>query len=411
MNKIVLSFFLLLFYINLFSATIPVTPDTYVAEYTNAKNGDILLLDAGTYSTALAFPSGKTITLKKSSTATTKPVLTFSWNTTEVPVAGSGLILEGLEIDLNADYYINFPESSKMNKLIFTDCIIANVKRCLVRASNNGIETEELTIENCIIKDCGSNGYCLNWHRGILNKMTVKNSTLYNYGGEGLFLANTNAQTHAFSFKMENNTVYQSGKDGSANYAWCSILIGYGAESTYSISNNIICKPFTTAAQRLTIVVPAGSGTVTCKNNLVIDYPNFSVAPAAGWEYANNTESTSNVFKDPANQDFTLDASFSYKGSDGNLIGDPRWWPKQGSNSELNGQQIVKAVYAKGFIHYHTPEVVSSIEVFTLNGKRMGKQIANEAKGQIDVSNFCKGIYIMKFNSKGKIQTQKVSVF
>ena len=141
---------------------------------------------------------------------------------------------------------------------------------------------------------------------------------MINYQGEGFFLAST-VQTNAFKFIMQNNTIYLSGKDGA--YSWCTVATtSYEPTSSYSISNNIFCKPMTTADNRRTILVPAGGGTVTCKNNLFVDYPNALIAPVAGWDTTNMWVSSVNYFKDAANGNFSLTANFPYKGTDNNFL-------------------------------------------------------------------------------------------
>ena len=410
MKKILLISFLSLMSAVLFAATITVTPADYESAYNSAADGDILLLDAGTYANALEFPVGKAITLKKLETAASTPILTFSWTITVPPTTGSSLVLDGLEINLNGDYYMIFAEASVVDKFTIKNCTIANINRCLIRATNPGTIMNELTLENNIIKDCGANGYCLVWFREILYNYTVINNTMYNYGGEGFFLGQNNDQTHAFVFNMHNNTIYKSGKDGLADYGWCSILVNYGAESTYNISNNIFNKPFTTADQRVTIVVPAGSGTVTCSNNLAIDYPNFATPPGAGWTYTDNTESTTNCFRDPDNNDFTLDANFSYKGTDGNYIGAPRWWPGQGSAVNDFKELQVKAYSNNGFINIELPDKINCIEIYTINGSKMLSMNIEANKAQIDASIYNKGIYILKVASQNKIAIQKINL-
>lgn len=409
MKKILLSSFFSFLAITMFAATITVTPADYEAVYSSAADGDVLLLDAGTYANTLEFPVGKAITLKKLETAASTPVLTFSWTFTVAPTAGSSLVLDGLEISLNADYYMVFATASIVDKLTFKNCTIGNINRCLIRATNADIAMNELTIENNIIKDCGAGGYCLVWFRSPLNTYTVKNNTMYNYGGEGFYLANNNVQTHAFTFNMVNNTIYKSGKDGDA-YAWCVIGIDYGAASTYNISNNIFSLPFTTADTRKTIIVPAGSGTVTCKNNLVNGFPTFSTAPASGWDLAEVYESTTNYFKDAENHDFTLDASFPYKGTDGKMLGDQRWWPGQGTNAEMFKQQPVKAYVANGFIMINSLEEIQSVEIYSISGKRMTTLSVHSNVAQINTSSFNKGIYLLKVNQNNKTAVQKISL-
>jgi hypothetical protein len=406
MKKILLSGFIIVSSSVVFATTTNVTPDTYVAAFNSASNGDILLLDAGTYSTALDFPSGKTITLKKLPEAASTPILTFTWTNTVVTVAGSGIVLDGLEINPSADYYIQFAASSIVDQFIFKNCTIGNINRCLVRATNLGVTINDLTIENCIIKNCGSKGYCFVWCRSVINNMTVKNSTMYFYGGEGFFLAQNNAQTHTFVFNMQNNTIYNSGKDGAA-YAWCVIGITYASTCTYNISNNIFNKPFTTADTRTAIIVPAGSGTVTYKNNLVVDYPNLTTAPSAGWDSINIFSTTYNYFKDTANRDFTLTENFPYKGTDNNFIGDPRWWPK-GTLANTSSELQAKVFVNNGLINVESHDIIGSVEIYNIRGNVLLNRNINTKRTSIDAGYYNKGTYILKIKTKNKVLTKKI---
>jgi len=389
-----------------YSASITVTPENYVAALGTAANGDVLMLDAGTYSTAVNFPVGKTITLQKLASAATMPLLTFAWATSDIPVAGSGLILDGLEISLNNSYYIQFPANSVLDKFIFRNCVISNINRCLVRASNSPTTIGELTIDNCIIKDCGSGGYSLLYSKAEISTVTIKNTTLYNYQSEGLLLSQT-AQTNTLVFNMINNTLYQCGKDGI--YSWCTI-VGSGASSTYNISNNIICKPFSPVSTRTTIAVPAGSGTVTCKNNLVIDYPNFSTPPAAGWDAANNTEETgTNYFKDAGNFNFTLVSSFALKGTDGKFIGAPRWWPS-GSYVDQISNPAVKIGYHSGLFKIESAETIGWVGISDLKGNKLFSKNFNSNQAVFESPNLDKGVYLVNVRNSRKNTVQKISI-
>lgn len=410
MKKPLLFVCVLLSNILVFAATIPVTPDNYESAYNSASDGDILSLDAGTYSTPLDFPVGKSITLQKAPDATSMPVLTFAWVTTVAPTEGSSLILDGLEIDLNDNYFIIFTESSLVDNFTFKNSIIANVGRCLIRATDPGIVMNNLSIDNCIIKDCGINGYCLVWFREILNNYTITNNTMYNYGGEGFYLAQNNDQTHTFTFDMHNNTIYQSGKDGLADYGWCSILINYAPTSTYNISNNIFNSPYTTADSRVTMVVPDGSGAVTCKNNLVVNYPNFTGAPAAGWDIADTYESTENYFKDATNHDFTLPDNFPYKGTDNNFLGASRWWPGASTAIKVLENSVAKTWVNNGFIHLESDEMIGQLELYSINGTKILSRNLKSTEGSISTKHLNKGIYLLSVQFKDGITIKKLAL-
>jgi hypothetical protein len=399
MKRILLSMSMALCSILVFSATINVTPDTYVEAFTTAANGDVLMLDAGTYATVLDFPDGKTITLQKSASAATAPVLSFAWRFAAATTAGSGIKLIGLEINPNVDYYIYPSANSVVAAIEFKNCTISNVNRCLVRASNDPTTLNSLVLENCLIKDCGSKGYSLVWLKGVMADYTVKNCTMTNYQGEGLFLAST-IQTSAFKFSMQNNTVHLSGKDGA--YSWCTInTTSYEPTSTYNISNNIFYKPLTTAETRRTIIVPASGGTVTCKNNLFIDYPNALIAPVAGWDTTNMWVSSVNYFRDVASGDFTLTANFPFKGTDNNFLGAQKWWPGSGSAIAEAEAQRVKIVVREGLVTLQSVEPIGHTELYDLKGNRLLTKSFNSNAAIVETSNLNPGIYILRLRNNG----------
>jgi hypothetical protein len=407
MKKILLLGSLLIGNLMVFATTTTVTPATYVDVYNSAADGDVLLLDAGTYSTALNFPVAKAITLKKLDTAASTPVLTFSWTTATVPTAGSSLILDGLEINLNNSYVMQLAANVVIDKFILKNCIIGNVKRCIIRATSGGSDITEVTVDNCIVKDCGADGWSLFYTREIIRNLTFKNSTLYNYGGESIFLANTNAQTHTFTFNMQNNTIYKAGKDG-ATFAWCTIPVAYASTSTYNMSNNIFDTPFTTADTRSAFIVLANSGTVTCKNNLAVNYPNiFTTAPGAGWTTSDNNTATTTYYQDVTTNNFTLSSDFPYKGTDNNYLGAPRWWPTSTSIKNINGSDV-EMVIQNGVIKLASANVIESVEVYNVVGTKLASQICNNKEASINTGNFIKGIHLVVVKSEGKTITKKI---
>jgi hypothetical protein len=408
MKKILLSMCMAVCSVPVISAIINVNPDTYVEAFATASNGDVFMLDAGTYATALDFPDGKTITLQKSATAATTPVLSFSWRFAAATTTGSGLKLIGLEINPNADYYIYPTGNSVVGIIEFKDCSISNIHRCLVRASNDPTTINNLALENTNLKDCGSKGYSLVWLRGKIDNYLIKNCTMTNYQGEGFFLASV-VQTGTFKFTLQNNTIYLSGRDGA--YSWCTIAAtSYDPTSTYTISNNIFYKPSTTSDTRRTILVPANSGSVTCKNNLFVDYPNALIAPVAGWDTTNMWVSSVNYFKDAANGNFSLTANFPYKGTDNNYLGAKNWWPEGGSAVHSLSDPGMKISVQKGTIQLVSAKTMHAAELYTSKGTRIIVENIHSNMATIDTKTLAKGVYILKVNMESNILTRKISI-
>lgn len=76
-NFIITLTFLLIFFNKSFAATLTATTSTFSTVYSGAGNGDVILLDAGTYTTAITFPTTNTITIKGNPNASSMPADTI----------------------------------------------------------------------------------------------------------------------------------------------------------------------------------------------------------------------------------------------------------------------------------------------------------------------------------------------
>src|SRR5688500_10579214 len=167
----------------------PVTPATLVNVYNNvALDGDTLLLDAGTYSTAIAFPTGKSLTLKADPAAATQPVLTFQLGEPAGP--GGSLCFDGLMINRNADYFFNSTAAQSMNQWKFVNCSIKNINRSLYNSTNSTGNITNFTFDKCLISACGTNGTSFLLVSQTVDSLNVTNSTIYNYIGGDFFHPN-----------------------------------------------------------------------------------------------------------------------------------------------------------------------------------------------------------------------------
>ncbi len=303
-------------------AATPVTTSTFATAYAAAANGDTLLLATGTY-TEFTFPTGKTITLMAAQNA--KPV--FGGQISGAATTDGGLIFDGVEIARNADNFIYGALEGSISILAFRNSTIRNINRCILRteATLNTTTIGKIEFTNCIVKDCGSNGYNLLYPKHIVREVEVKNSTLYSYtGGESFFFANATNTGNVFTFIFENNTVYKWAK--SNDRALCKTEGKYSPNSTYTFKNNIVTVPGVAGA--LPQIVQVNSGTVTGKNNLIVSYGGYT----GGIQTINDLTLaglglTTIGFPDPDNGDFTILSSspLATAGEGGKPVGDPRW--------------------------------------------------------------------------------------
>jgi len=322
--------FLVLVIVGLASkATIrPVTTSTFVDVYTNqALDGDTLLLDAGTYSTAVNFPTGKAITLKADPLAASQPVLNFQLG---APTgSGGSLIFDGLLIDRGtADYFFSNATTQSMNTWKFVNCTIKNIKKALFNTSNKTGNINNFIIDKCTITACGTSQTSFILISQTVDVFNVTNSTIYNYVGGDFFKPNNATTTKNISVSFINNTMYKC--IWNNGYGWVSVNYVYPAGNTYLFKNNIFDTGANTdPAANKPLFVYRGNGTVTEQNNIKIGYQgnnntttvdnNLTLGSGVLAAY------TSIPYTDAAAGDFSLASSTPFAtAGDGNIaVGNP----------------------------------------------------------------------------------------
>ena len=301
-----------------------VNVNTLTSEFDQAADQDVLLLESGTYSGQLAFPNGKTITLKAAPGAEVTFAGTFKEGSQSD--TGGGIILDGLNIVTKNNYFIDLTYGD-IKTIAVRNCTISDIGRCFLRTNNAGNTIDAIEFTNCIITDCGENGYCLLYPQHGVKSVSVKNSTFKNYtNGESFFSPKNTAADIALSFVFENNTVYKWSKD--SKYALCNVDSKYSEESTYIFRNNIISTPGVEGKKPL--IVSAKGGTLIAQNNLIDNYGSYSVSNASSStieDLSLETLGITQIFPDPENGDFTIVSTspLATASTTGGVVGDPRW--------------------------------------------------------------------------------------
>lgn len=297
--------------------------NTLTSEFNQAADQDILLLESGTYSGRLTFPNGKTLTLKAAPGAEVVFTGTFTGNESDTD---GGIILDGLEIATGENYFIDMSYGN-VKTITVRNCSISDIGRCFLRTNNAGKTIDAIEFTNCIISDCGANGYCFLYPQHGVKSVSVKNCTLKNYtSGESFFGPKNTTSDIVLTFIFENNTVYKWSK--SSSYALCKIDAKYSNESTYTFRNNIISTAG--VAGQKPLVIAAKGGSLTAQNNLIDNYGGYSVSNAVSSEIEDLTLESldiSQIFPDPENGDFTIVSTspLASASTEGGVIGDPRW--------------------------------------------------------------------------------------
>jgi len=327
MKKTILLFMMFLFGTNLISASIiNVTPATIGASLTNAVDGDILLLDAGTYTSGINFQNGKVITLQGVDKATVIITQTIGLGTLTT-ITNCGLIFKDLTINISASYFMD-GTIGDLKIIEFNNVVIQNVNRCILRTGNATVNTIDLIkFNNCTIKNCGSGGYSFLYPKHVVKSLEVTNSTLYNYtAGESFFNPQTAAISNVFTFSFQNNTVYKWGKDDSR--ALCNVRNLYSTSSNYVFKNNVIAEPGVTSLPKIVI---ATGGNLVAEKNLVVNYGTYTLTSSTSSSITDNTLAglglSSVGFTDAANGDFSIVSTspVATASTTGGIIGDPRW--------------------------------------------------------------------------------------
>jgi pectin methylesterase-like acyl-CoA thioesterase len=370
---------LILFFLGFFNQNIEasgneksVTPENILDVLATASDGDVLILDGGIYSMDIPFPEGKIITLKNADPTSLNVELTGSVTVNEASNNG-GLIFNGLTIAPVSDYFIS-GTIGDISILEFSNCVIQNVNRCLLRINKNESTIGALRFNNTLIKDCGSKGYNFMWVQVKVGEVAVTNSTLYNYiGGESFFSrhsANANAD-FVFSFLMENCTVYKWSK--GSGYALCKTDATFSEASTFTFRNNIINMPGL-AAQEPKLVTATG-GHLLAENNLVVDYGSYNLSNPLSSSVTDHTLASLDLselsFPDPDNGNFIVysTSSLASAGKDGGVIGDPRWLTEVTEMYTLTTGLAAGVDDAAGTVAGPSGEMAANIEV-TLTAER-----------------------------------------
>lgn len=307
---------------------INVTPTTFAESWASASDGDVLLMESGNYEAALTLQSGKTITLKAAADAT---VVLQQGPSAAEDCADAGLILDGLTIHLRkGDHFMRFCAQS-IRTLEFRNCIIEEVPRCFFNATCNTV-IDNITFKDCIIRECGTKGYCFIWSKASIKKLTVEGCTLYNYfDGESFFYQSNRRSGINIEFTFCNNTVSRWGIGDGDTMPFVNVADMFGRDSKYVFSNNLFIKSSISANKPNVITV--ASGTVTAENNLVVGFGDYNTSGGATKSVTDLSADELKLadgepgFTNADAGDFTLPAKSPLRkaGTDKQPVGDPRW--------------------------------------------------------------------------------------
>ena len=313
-------------------------PGTLQATMDAAADGDIILLEPGTYSEDLNFPSGTSLTLKNPETDNTQVLLTGKISLHD-QTNGASLYLENLSIDPSGDYFFD-GTLGDINIIAVEGVRIFGVRRCFIRANQSTALIGTLRFNNSLIYNNGEGGYNFIWTKTKVGQVKVSNSTLYNYSGGESFFSRHSApkdSDHLFRFEMSNNTVYRWSK--GSGYALCKTDDSFSAESEFIFRNNLVYQPGVEGQEPK--LVSATGGKLSAQNNLVVDYGSYNLSGALSSVIDDHSLASLGLealsFPNPDGGDFSIFSSspLATAATDGGVLGDPRWLVTASNTYEL----------------------------------------------------------------------------
>jgi len=314
-----------------------VNPTDFVEKYNKAEDGTRFFMAAGTYTSTNPLP----ITNNKYRfvpDGNVKPVLATSFNTDNATITKAGFSFDGVAIDLtnaNANF-IQFKNGASLSALEIKNATIKGVKQSLlVTEGNSESVIDAVTIDNCIIDGSTVNGYnFIQPDAHLVNAITVKNSTIYNFDKATNFivLQNKASNTQAINVTVESNTIYNVGSV-DAN-ALVYVNNPYSSASTYSFKNNIMQQQ---SGNPKTIYMfysnnTNGAGAAVLDNNLV-DGVTAQLVKGTVTKSETNVKTLSGLglpmlsFPNPTAGDFSFskNSPLATASSAAGVLGDPRW--------------------------------------------------------------------------------------
>lgn len=305
-----------------------VTPATFANAYSAAADGDVLLLQEGSYGIGVALKAEAKITLRGAEEDISKVILTGKMNALAAGATSKGIVFENLSIQANNTPFLDI--AGTCEEVTFRNCNIEKITRHLVSIPG---KLTSITLDK-VMMDCS---LATSWsyiygNKGYIQNILVKESTIYSYPSEHLFWFRSYTDTPDFKVEFINNTFYALGK---GSHYLCYINGNSGDNSTYTFTNNLYVKGYADNANISVFCSNGDKGTLVANNNLHEGYkaPLYTgiVTNATINDLALGTGALQDIstipFPDPANGDFTIVSSspLATAGKEGSALGDPRW--------------------------------------------------------------------------------------
>ena len=319
------------------SLDIYVNPTDFVEKYNKAEDGSKFIMAAGTYTseTPLAITNNK---YRFVPDGTAKPILATSFYTDDAAIATAGFSFDGVAIDLTNknSNFIQLKNGASLFSLEIKNATIKGVRQSmLVTEGNSANAIDAITFDNCIVDGTAALGYnFIQPDAHLVNAITVKNSTIYNFDKALNFIAlqNSSNTAQAINVQVESNTIYNVGSMDTNALVY--VNNPYASASVYSFKNNVMQQKLD--SPKATYIFysnhATAAGTATLDNNLV-DGVTAVLVKGTVTKTETNVKTVSGlgltalVFPNPALGDFSFsqNSPLATASSAAGVIGDPRW--------------------------------------------------------------------------------------
>ncbi|WP_427874015.1 pectinesterase family protein [Flavobacterium sp. MMS24-S5] len=330
------------------SLDVYVNPQNFVEKYNAAENGSKFIMASGTY-TASANLAVKNHKYTFIPDANAKPVFTASFASENPEIVSGSFSFDGVDFDLtNAGAsLLQLKKGASVSSFEIKNSTIKGIKQSLLvtdGVSENVIS--KIVIENCIVDgSAAAGGSFIQPDSRIVNSISVKNSTIFNFEKANSFLVlqNKNAATQTLNIAFESNTIYNSGNQNGNGFVFVDNQ--YNSASVYSFKNNIIqderenAKPLYLFNSNNA----AGAGKLVLDNNLLVGVSSQIVKGAVTVGESNiktllGLGMVALAYPNPVqgNFSFSKNSPLAKASLEGNVLGDPRWLKADAKFSKIS---------------------------------------------------------------------------
>ncbi|WP_289659959.1 pectinesterase family protein [Flavobacterium panacagri] len=328
------------------SLDIYVNPQNFVEKYNAAEDGSKFIMASGTYTTttALAVKNHK-YTFVPDENA--KPVFAGSFSSDQAEIFSGSFSFTGVDFDLTNTYsnVFQFKNGSGVSAFEIKNASIKGIKQSLfVTEGASDHPISKIILENCIIDGTASESASfIQPDSHIVNTISVKNSTVFNYkkGNSFIALQKKDAVNESLNVTIENNTIHNSGsQDG-----FVFINNQYSNTSTYTFKNNIMQdeRENPKAILMFNLNHASGAGKAVLDNNLLVGVTSQSVkgtvtVTETNIKTINSLGLLSLSFPNPVSGDFSFskNSPLAKASLEGGVLGDPRWLKADAKFSVIN---------------------------------------------------------------------------